>query len=632
MGDEGGNILIYNLQQQRIVKVFRKTSKSRPALPNAINDCIFSSSGKYLAILYQSFVEVFDTKAWNLVAVMSHENIARTCLFLGQDRYLAVGYEVKNYDVYTRTEASKIRKQSVVVWDMQTKKPIKVLQEQNEFDNDVNSLAYYNGKLLCGSGDTDRIREAFNKDFLAIWDLKSEKVTNINKSPIYHKSRINSVIVDKYIITASFDGTIIIHNKNFQPLQQLKGHKSYIYHCCLSPDKKYLVSTSNDNSIIVWSMETFQRVATLVGHIGAVYKCVFYGNNELISSGKDGVKFWSIRYDDKHFTVSNPFVFPPQDYAITNCQIDPRKPQIAFALEYGLSIFLNDFSGNKIVLSGENRQKPFLGSLGPVRFLQFHPQKNIIASSCDIGLAFLWNMQNGQKIRKYSGHKVGKHVRHCVFNKDGTRLASASYDSTVRIWDTDVSDFSAQDEGNALFILEGFTEDVNMACFHPAKSVIIGCGQPGIKMWNIDEAQLRGKKNVKLAPIKSALKSTSEVFYCQYTKDTKYIIIAAKGKKDNLFVVDSETLEVVHTFEGHNDRVEIFSFIPHYPNRLASASYDGTIRIWNLDNIEKSKKSRSVLTIEVSNQHLKTLCFNHDGSIMVCGGLDRHLRLWRFTR
>lgn len=632
MGLDDGGIVIYNLQQKELVKVFKKTSESKPAIPNTINDCVFSPSGKYLAILYQTFVEVFDTKSWKLTAVMPHENIAKTCLFLAQDRYLAVGYEVKNYDIYTKTQASKIRKQSVVVWDMQTKKPVKILPEQNEFENDVNSLAYHNGKLFCASGDTERIKEAFNKYFLAIWDLKSEKVTNLTQPSIYHKSRINSIIIDKYIITASFDGTIIVHDKKFRPLRQLQGHKSYVFSCSLSPDKKYLASTSNDNTIIIWSMETFQRVTTLVGHTAPVYKSIFYGNNELISCGEDGAKFWRIRYNDKHFTSSNPLIFPQQDYAITNCKIDPRKPQIAFALEYGLSVFLHDFNGNKIELPEKNRQKPFLGSMGPVRFLEFHPQKNMLASSCDIGLVLLWGMEHGQKIRKYSGHRVGKHVRHCTFNQDGTRLASASYDSTVRIWDTNITDLSPQDEGNALFILEGFSEDVNMACFHPQESVIIGCGQPGIKMWNIDESQLRGEKNVKLSPIKIALKTTPEVFYCRYTQDTKHIIVGAKGKKNNLLVLDSETLETVHIFEGHSDRVEIFSFIPNYPNRLASASYDGTIRIWNLDNIKKFPKSRAVLTIEVSNQHLKTLCFNHDGSIMVCGGLDRYLRIWRFNR
>ncbi|BBM85120.1 protein kinase domain-containing protein [Candidatus Uabimicrobium amorphum] len=633
MGNKKGQVIIYHMSDRRIIKKLNKTKKSSSGIPGTINDCIFSPSGKYLAILHGQFVEVFSTTSWDLVAAIPHENVSRTCLFLSQEHYLAVGYEVENYDIYKRKIASKKRKQGVVIWNIKTQKPLKIFSPLNEFENNINSLAYRNGKLFCGVGDNERIRKDFNKDFLTIWDLKTERVSYLSKSRIYPKSKIHSIIVDKFIITASFDGTIIIYNKKLQPLRQLVGHKSYVFSCCLSPDKKYLVSTSNDNTMIVWSMETFERVATLVGHVGAVYKCAFYGKDQLVSCGKDGVKFWRIRYSDAHFSGNNPFIFPKQKYAITDCAIDLRTPnQLAFALEHALSIFLSDFRGVKIELPEKNRLKPFLGSMGPVRYLQFHPNKNMIVNGSDFGEVLLWDMQNGQKVRKYSGHKITKHIRHCVFNHDGSRIASASYDSTIRIWNSDIDDFAPKTQGNSLFVLQGFKGDLNAACFQPNGNLIVAGGQPGLKMWNIDEGQLQGKKNVKLSPIKSGLKLAREVFYCEYTPDGKYIIASSKGAKDNLLVADSKTLKLVHTFEGHSDRVEIFSFIPNYPNRLASASFDGTIRIWNLDNIEKSKKSRAVLTIEVSNQQLKTLCFNHDGSLMVSGGFDRHIRIWRFHR
>ncbi|KAH0837951.1 WD40-repeat-containing domain protein [Lanmaoa asiatica] len=75
----------------------------------------------------------------------------------------------------------------------------------------------------------------------------------------------------------------------------------------------------------------------------------------------------------------------------------------------------------------------------------------------------------------------------------------------------------------------------------------------------------------------------------------------------------------IGTFRGHNEIVWSVVFLPN--GKLASASNDGSIRLWNLDY-------ESEVILGSSNGAVFCLALFPDGKRLVSGGLDRSVNVW----
>jgi WD40 repeat protein len=87
----------------------------------------------------------------------------------------------------------------------------------------------------------------------------------------------------------------------------------------------------------------------------------------------------------------------------------------------------------------------------------------------------VWDAAAGREIQTLVGH-TGT-VLGLAFNVDGTRLASASYDGTIKLWDTA--------SGQELLTLAGHREEVVSVAFSPAGGWLASaCGDGTVKLWD----------------------------------------------------------------------------------------------------------------------------------------------------
>ena len=115
-------------------------------------------------------------------------------------------------------------------------------------------------------------------------------------------------------------------------------------------------------------------------------------------------------------------------------------------------------------------------------------------------------------------------VRSVAFSHDSARLASASDDKTVKIWDAS--------SGECLQTLEGHSGWVGSVAFsHDSARLASASDDNTVKIW------------------------------------------------------DASSGECLQTLEGHSDRVRSVAF-SHDSARLASASYDKTVKIWDASSGE----------------------------------------------
>ena len=111
-----------------------------------------------------------------------------------------------------------------------------------------------------------------------------------------------------------------------------------------------------------------------------------------------------------------------------------------------------------------------------MRSVAFSPDGTRLASGSFDNSVRLWDVVTGNEIRRFEGHTDW--VLSVAFSPDATRLASGSYDRTVRLWDVAT--------GDEVRRFEGHTEVVYSVAFSPdgtrlASGSIVK--QSGYGMW-----------------------------------------------------------------------------------------------------------------------------------------------------
>ncbi len=160
-----------------------------------------------------------------------------------------------------------------------------------------------------------------------------------------------------------------------------------------------------------------------------------------------------------------------------------------------------------------------------------------------------------------------------IFTRDGRRLISAGTDKVVRVWNVETGQVERTIRGE---IAEGDPGKIYAAALSPDKKILALGG------W---------------------LAGTPE-------------------KRDAVRLHDFETGEVLALLEGHDSVIEDLAFSPD-GRLLASASFDNTIRLWNVG------ERRQVRVLEGHHGDVVYgVAFSADGKRLASAGWDKTLRLW----
>lgn len=87
----------------------------------------------------------------------------------------------------------------------------------------------------------------------------------------------------------------------------------------------------------------------------------------------------------------------------------------------------------------------------------------------------LWDVSSGAALQTLKGHKVT--IYSVCFSPDGSRLASSSWDRTIKLWDTIT--------GQEVITLQGHTDGVQSVAFTPDGKHLASASRDGtIKIWD----------------------------------------------------------------------------------------------------------------------------------------------------
>lgn len=271
--------------------------------------------------------------------------------------------------------------------------------------------AYQGLTAVDFTDDSSLIAGGFADSTVRVWSVTPKKLRKV-------KSAADLNLIDK-----ESDDVLerIMDEKTASESKILYGHSGPVYGISFSPDRNYLLSSSEDGTIRLWSLQTFTCLVGYKGHNYPVWDTQFSPHGYyFVSGGHDRVaRLWAT----DHYQPLRIFAGHLAD--VTCTRFHPNSNYVATGSS-DRTIRLWD------VLTG-NCVRIFTGHKGPIHALAFAPNGKFLASGATDSRVLLWDISHGIMISELKGHTDT--IYSLRFSRDGEILASGSMDNTVRLWD-----------------------------------------------------------------------------------------------------------------------------------------------------------------------------------------------------
>jgi Tol biopolymer transport system component len=237
---------------------------------------------------------------------------------------------------------------------------------------------------------------------------------------------------------------------------------------------------------------------------------------------------------------------------------------------------------------------------GPVWSATFSPDGSELAMAIDDGTVKVWDAR-GEKVRVTISAHHGP-VWSVCFSPDGKRLATASDDGQVKLWDAAT--------GKELKAFK-HPAPVRPVAFSPDGKRLLTGGRNGIvRLWDIEM-----EKTAFEAPAHNGI-----VMAVSFAPDGQTFATAGSDRMVKLWDVGNSEQEKL-MLTGHTASVYTVDYSSD-GKRLASGGWDKTVRLWDANTGE----SQAILNGH--SQDVWSVAFSPDGKTLASGSEDRTVKLW----
>jgi WD40 repeat protein len=363
----------------------------------------------------------------------------------------------------------------------------------------------------------------------------------------------------------------------WQPLRLRHGYR--VNHAEFSPDGRYVVTASRDQTACVWDADTGRQLTPRLRHLGPVTHASFSrGGRELLTVGAgaaDPARVWDL-YRGLSATP------------------------VPLGIRGALRCAAADSDGRWALTAAGFRDAP--------------PEIE------------LWEQKTG-KLLTTRPFQLGERVTHAAFSADGRWVLVACGDeqnsqSRVYVWQVEALKSGKGPPAHTLRS-DGL---VTYAAFSPDGRQIVTTRQD----WNgKDRTGLAQLWNTQTGePVKN-LPTRGPVSYAAFSRDgTRLVICDGTWREDTppkssgqAVIWDATRGDELVQLEGHTKAVNHAAFSPD-GRRVATASEDETARIWDADG------GKSLLTLKGHTAVVTHVAFSPDGTRLVTASLDQTACLW----
>ncbi|MBK6760480.1 MAG: choice-of-anchor D domain-containing protein [Ignavibacteria bacterium] len=230
----------------------------------------------------------------------------------------------------------------------------------------------------------------------------------------------------------------------------------------------------------------------------------------------------------------------------------------------------------------------------------FSPDGSRIATAGFDITAKIWDASTGGLIRTLIGHTT--HVHGIAYSPDGSRIATSSFDQTAKIWDAN--------SGASIRTLTGHTSYVSGAAFSPDGSTIAtGSMDQTAKVWDANAGVL----------LRTLTGHTGGVRGVAFSPDGSRVATASDDNTAKIWGANTGVL--IRTLTGHTSNLAGVAFSPD-GSTIATASHDQTAKIWDANT------GVLIRTLTGHTWYVFGVAFSPDGNRIATASRDSTAKIW----
>ena len=292
--------------------------------------------------------------------------------------------------------------------------------------------------------------------------------------------------------------------------------------------------------------------------------------------------------------------------AISNLNVDPELSllisQEAVLVTYSVDQSWTTEAEDALrrALQASRLELTLRGHTNSVEGVVFSPDGTLLATASHDKTLKVWDLATGQELLNlYTNADQGQ--LGIAFSHDGTKLAAPSVKGTAKVWNPAT--------GKEPLTLSGHTDWVNSVAFNPNGTLLATASDDRmVKIWDA----LTGREILTLRG------HTAPVSWVTFSPDGVFVATASQDATAKLW--DATTGEEIRNFTGHDNWVNGLAFSPD-GILLATASGDWTAKVWQVATGEE------LLTLS-HDQAVARIAISPDGTRLATTSLDGKTKVW----